>query len=376
MALDSEPDSYTCASSGVGAEASSGYNRRGTFHILDSGRGPPSFGRINGHQMTTTSADRSNQTATTERQKYLFVASTGGHLAQLVRMSMVMNASDDSLWVTFDSPQSKSLLQGRRVRYVPYIASRDLMGVLRAAKSATEILRNEKFDRVLSTGAALALAVMPVAKVFGVPSRYIESVSRVQGPSVTGRIISALRLAETHTQHSNWATRRWIKHPSVLAQFSPAEKESNPGSMQDSPSVFVTLGTIRPYRFDSLVDALLATGLCNEKTTWQLGETHRNDLPGTVISQISAEEFNRLSRDSDVVVTHSGVGTILNLLEAGIHPVVVPRRKARKEHVDDHQLQIAELVDGLGIATVAEADVLSATHIINASYLRTIPASL
>ncbi|WP_425481930.1 glycosyltransferase [Arthrobacter yangruifuii] len=213
---------------------------------------------------------------------------------------------------------------------------------------------------------------MPVAKIRRIPARYVESVSRVQGPSLTGRVIAALRLAETHTQHSNWASRRWIKHPSVLSQFSQATKTSYSEPVK-KPSVFVTLGTIRPYRFDSLVDALLSTGLCNELTTWQLGHTNRSDLPGTVVDQISAEDFSRLCKESDIVVTHSGVGTILNLLEAGIHPVVVPRRKSRGEHVDDHQLQIAALVAELGIATVAEADALKAEHLLTASQLKTVP---
>ena len=46
-------------------------------------------------------------------------------------------------------------------------------------------------------------------------------------------------------------------------------------------------------------------------------------------------------READVVVAHAGVGTALAALEVGKCPVLVPRRLAHGEHVDDHQVQIA-----------------------------------
>jgi hypothetical protein len=47
------------------------------------------------------------------QRKLLLVASTGGHLAQLVRLAPGLGASPSSLWVTFDSVQSRSLLAAR-----------------------------------------------------------------------------------------------------------------------------------------------------------------------------------------------------------------------------------------------------------------------
>jgi UDP-N-acetylglucosamine--N-acetylmuramyl-(pentapeptide) pyrophosphoryl-undecaprenol N-acetylglucosamine transferase len=58
------------------------------------------------------------------------------------------------------------------------------------------------------------------------------------------------------------------------------------------------------------------------------------------------------------VVTHAGAGTVLDLLRTGICPVVVPRRRARAEHVDDHQTELAELLRRRGLAHVREADEL------------------
>lgn len=302
--------------------------------------------------------------------KYLFVASTGGHLAQLVRMSADMDASPDSLWITFESPQSLSLLEGRRVEFVPYVKPRDWRGVLRTMRTTRRLLRRESFDLVVSTGAAVALGVFPVAAAMRVPRRYIESVSRIDGPSVTGRIVHASRMAETFTQHPEWSHGRWKPFPSVLTQFTAVDRPVPP----EAPlRLFVTLGTIRPYRFDALVDAVLASGLANEHTVWQLGETTRDDLPGRAETQIASAEFDRLAAEADVVVTHAGVGTILALLEMGIHPVVVPRRTARGEHVDDHQAQIARLTDELGVASSREAPALDAATMRAAAGRATIP---
>jgi UDP-N-acetylglucosamine--N-acetylmuramyl-(pentapeptide) pyrophosphoryl-undecaprenol N-acetylglucosamine transferase len=296
-------------------------------------------------------------------RKVLFAASTGGHLAQLARFSHSWNYSEDSLWVSFDSPQSRSLLKGKRVLYVPYVEPRDYMGAFRVARVISALLKDESFDLAVSTGAALALGVLPAAKFKGIPSYYIESVSRVEGPSLTGRLLHASRLTDLRTQHENWSGGRWLPHPSVLSQFSSRRRGGIPPV---NPKIFVTLGTIKPYRFDALVDALLATGLVDQSTVWQLGDTDRTDLPGTVHAQTSAADFEMYATEADVVITHSGVGTILNLLEWGVHPVVVPRRRVRGEHVDDHQTQIASLVERLGVAVVAEAPELSREDVLAA----------
>ena len=294
------------------------------------------------------------------RRKLLLVASTGGHLAQLVRLAPGLGASDDSLWVTFRSPQSESLLAGKRVLYVPYVRPRDFAGVLNTYRTVSALLKRERFAQAVSTGAAIALAALPAARRHGVPSLYIESISRVQGPSLSGRVLAATRLAELRTQHPSWAGGRWGTHPAVLATYRRREVSRS----AERPRLFVTLGTIEGYRFDAMIDAVLATGLADERTVWQLGfSAGRTDLPGQVYEQVSAAEFERYAREADVVVTHAGVGTILGLLEMGVHPVAVVRRSARNEHVDDHQAQIAALIGELRVGAGVEVDELDADTI-------------
>jgi UDP-N-acetylglucosamine transferase subunit ALG13 len=304
-----------------------------------------------------------------EQEKTLFVASTGGHLAQLVRLSTLMNASADSLWVTFRSPQSESLLAGRRVLFVPYIRSRDLGGVIRTSRIIRRLLATERFDRAISTGAAIAVAALPIAKMHGIPTEYVESVSRVRGPSLSGRIIAATRSARLFSQHPGWATGRWKYRSSIFGTYRTAERAPSP-----APSLFVTLGTIEGYRFDSLIEAVMRTGLADERTVWQVGHTGRTELPGVIAEQFDAGSFATAARAADVVISHAGVGTILELLDLGIAPVVVPRRRARQEHVDDHQEQIAGLLKELDLAVVVEAPDLTADHV-RAAARRTVIAA-
>ena len=321
--------------------------------------------------MTTLDVGRTGPGAGTHGRKYLLVASTGGHLAQLNRIAGSMRCSEDSLWVTFDSPQSKALLAQKRVVTVPYVSPRDWRGVLRAAWIILRATRGETFDRAVSTGAALALAGFAAAGVKRVPRLYIESVSRVRGPSVTGRLVAGLRLASLQTQHRGWASARWAYSGSVLASYATVDRED--GSRQAAASagrplrVFVSLGTIRPYRFDSAVDAVVRTGLAGETTVWQLGCTTVEGLPGQVFAEVAGEEFERRAREADVVVTHAGVGTVMQLLEWGVHPVVLVRSAGRGEHVDDHQSQIAALLAEHDLATVADPDDLVAADLLSAA---------
>lgn len=296
--------------------------------------------------------------------RHLLVASTGGHLAQLVKWSELVGSHPDSLWVTFESPQSESLLRNRRVLYVPYVAPRDFKQTantfVRLMKSVD--WRKDSFSAAITTGAAVGMAGLAAAHCHRVPAFYFESVSRVEGPSLTGRVASLDPWTETFCQYEAWANRRWKHRRSLFENYSKSSGTSTP-----QPRLFVTLGTIHPYRFDALVDAVLSTGLANNETVWQLGATSRKGLPGIQSEQLGSSEFEQCARSADVVVTHAGVGTIMNLLDMGIYPVVVPRMSRRKEHVDDHQVQIAGLLQDRGISLVTGPENLTRELLIQAS---------
>jgi len=50
-------------------------------------------------------------------------------------------------------------------------------------------------------------------------------------------------------------------------------------------------------------------------------------------------------RNSELVVSHAGVGTIILCKKYGIPILILPRRKAYNEHMNDHQLEIAKVLE-------------------------------
>lgn len=300
-------------------------------------------------------------------QKILFVASTGGHLAQLNRLAQKIEPSPESLWVTFEKPQSVSMLAGRRHEFVPYVAPRDGAAVWRAMKMVKQIMLREHFDVVISTGSAVAISSHLPALRRGLRTVYVESVSRLDGPSLTGRILERVPRIELYAQHEGYRSSRWKHEFSVLDTYG-LDEDWHPTSRPHR--IFVTLGTISPYRFDSLVDKLLTVAPAETEFTWQVGVTDRFELPGTVVSEMSSHTFQNEAASSDLVVTHAGVGSVMELLDHRCPVLVVPRRKSRNEHVDDHQSQIAREIASRGIAVSSEVEGITAETLVAASRLR------
>lgn len=294
-------------------------------------------------------------------RKVLLVASTGGHLYQLCRLAPRLGFSPDSEWVTFDTPQSRSLLAGQTVHYVPYVAPRDWKGILRAWWHTKRLYR--QFDGAVSTGAGLALGVLPNMAAHGKPAVFIESISRVKGPSVSGSILARMPKVGLYAQHG-WARSPWKQGPSVLSTYQAHQAE--PGAECSGPlKIFVTLGTIKPYRFDRLVDLVkdYVERYPDAQVRWQLGVTTRDDLPGEVQAEMSNDGFTEAIDWADVVVAHSGVGVCMSILDAGKTPVLLARQVEHGEHVDGHQHQIFDYLVKRGLAADAHTALASSEEL-------------
>ena len=303
--------------------------------------------------------------------RVLWVASSGGHFTELGRIAAETDAHPDSMWMTFDTEQSAAAPTRSQLVHIPYVAPRDWRGVARTAALTKKLLRSRSFDVCVSTGAAVALGVLPVAAAHGIATHYIESVSRVEGPSVTGRLLRRVPGVRTYTQHRKWADSNWPWAGSVLDTYT-----SLPRDIVDTPrQIFVTLGTIRPYRFDRAVDAVLDVLRPSDDVVWQLGCTTRDDLPGRVHSVVSPENFQRFALESDVTVTHAGVGSLMNLLDIGITPSMVVRENAQDEHVDDHQRQIADEMLSRNLAFELDLRSPSRADLERSAMRRAVPAA-
>ena len=272
----------------------------------------------------------------------------------------------DALWITHRTPQSESMLAGRRVHWVPLMAARDWPTVVRHTPGSLAALRHAGVDVAYSTGAAVALTALPLARLAGARSVYIESLARPDGPSMTGRVLARLPWVECRTQYPANADRRWHYRNSLLDAFTVVDGEPATSPLR----VFVTLGTARPWGFRRLVERVMAIVPAGTTVVWQTGVTDVGGLDLDAHAVLSDQDFQAEIARADVVVSHAGVGSFVRCLEAGRVPVLVPRRAARDEHVDDHQEQIARVGAERGLAVQREADELTFADLLHASARR------
>ncbi|MCR4647183.1 MAG: glycosyl transferase [Oscillospiraceae bacterium] len=108
--------------------------------------------------------------------------------------------------------------------------------------------------------------------------------------------------------------------------------------------VFVAVGT-QKFQFDRLlkaIDDLIADHSISEPVYAQTGMSDYVPHNYTAQPQMQKNEFDTFISQCDLLITHSGVGTIMTGLKYEKPVIVVPRQKQYGEHIDDHQIQIAD----------------------------------
>lgn len=134
----------------------------------------------------------------------LLVGSSGGHLAQL-RVVGELWPTDRRRWVTFDTPDALSLLEGEQVTWAHHPTTRSLTKLVRNTILAWRVLRHERPDVVLSTGAAVAFPFFVLARLRRIPTVYIEVYDRLDSATLTGRLcrpFTSLFLVQWEEQRS------------------------------------------------------------------------------------------------------------------------------------------------------------------------------
>ena len=86
----------------------------------------------------------------------------------------------------------------------------------------------------------------------------------------------------------------------------------------------------------------------------QHGYTPFADPVCTCVPFLSMEEFIRCVRDADLLIMHAGAGSVIHAVGAGKIPVIMPRRAAYGEHVNDHQVEFARALSAAGKVVVVE----------------------
>ena len=292
----------------------------------------------------------------------LLAANDGGHVVQLYSLVDRFGLEGDRLWVTVRTPQTESMLAAEQVTWVGAAPTRDWRAAARNGALIHGLFRRSDITRAISTGSSLAVSTLPHAAVRRLPAHYIESVTRTDGFSMAGRMLRRFPGISLYTQWPHLAGGRWQYRGSTLDGYR-AEATKRTAVRR----VVVSLGTSSKYGFRRLLDCLVAVIPDDVEVLWQTGCTDVSGLPIEAQPVVPAARLGTAIAEADVVVAHAGAGIALTVLEAAKVPILVPRRAAFDEHIDDHQGEIAGRLQELGLAVVTDVSELTWERIVSAT---------
>ena len=120
--------------------------------------------------------------------KVCLVGSSGGHLTHLYMLKPFWK-NKERFWVTFDKEDARSLLEGEQMYPCYYPTNRSIKALIINTKLAFKLLKKEKPDLIISSGAAVAVPFFYIGKLYGAKTIYIEVFDRINHSTVTGKMV-------------------------------------------------------------------------------------------------------------------------------------------------------------------------------------------
>lgn len=115
--------------------------------------------------------------------------------------------------------------------------------------------------------------------------------------------------------------------------------------------IFVTLGTQdKPFvRLLVYLDQMIENGMITDpEIIVQAGSTKYDSKHMKIVDYIDMQQFNSYIERCDLIISHAGVGTIINGINHGKKILAVARRESYGEHENDHQVEITTKFESLG----------------------------
>lgn len=120
--------------------------------------------------------------------KICLVGSSGGHLTHLYMLKPFWH-DKERFWVTFDKEDANSILKNEKMYPCHYPTNRNIKNLIKNTFLAWKVLRQEKPDLIISSGAAVAVPFFWLGKFFGAKTIYIEVFDRIDKPTLTGKLV-------------------------------------------------------------------------------------------------------------------------------------------------------------------------------------------
>lgn len=144
--------------------------------------------------------------------------------------------------------------------------------------------------------------------------------------------------------------------------------------------IFVTVGT-HEQQFNRLIqeiDKLSENGIIKEEVIIQTGFSTYICKNCKCEKIIPYSQVIKYIEEARIIITHGGPATFIMPLQIGKVPVVVPRQKKYGEHVNDHQLEFAKLVEEKqgNIIVIEEVDRLGQAILNYDSIVKEMPTTM
>ena len=220
----------------------------------------------------------------------------------------------------------------------------------------------------MSTGSAIALSFMPLARARGIECHFIESAARGDGPSMTGRIASRIPGMRLYTQYPSWADEQ-LALRGLGARRLPAGSGAGPHRRSPGGGAARHHGARLPPPRWSGSSRILPP---DAEVLWQTGST---DLTGLPVDGPPLRALRR-GRAGDPATSDACRRPIRAWAPPSAPSSWGARRCSRRaagtcaEHVDDHQTHIAAELERRGLAVTRDADELELADLERAAGLR------
>ncbi|MEE9116501.1 MAG: PssD/Cps14F family polysaccharide biosynthesis glycosyltransferase [Thermoplasmata archaeon] len=279
--------------------------------------------------------------------KVCLISTTGGHLVQILMLKEVYQDLDH-YFVTVKNDFSEKVMESEKSYYITQIL-RDPGKLLVNALEGFRILKKERPDVIITTGAGDVLPTCILGKIMGSKVVFLETFARVRKPSLVGRFLvpfadKVLVQWQSMTEHYKNAI---YSGPIYVA----TERERLP----ERPRIFMATGTHTAsfHRLVEHVDAMVEKGEI-EVSGAQIGHSSYEPKNFPWERFISFDRFLKSLRDSDIVLTHDGASSMGLALSFGKHVIVVPRKKEYGEVEYASKQDLARYLAGEGLVTMVE----------------------
>ena len=256
--------------------------------------------------------------------KIALVCSHGGHLTELMYLAQAFEGANIII-ISYDNPRTRAI---ESKKYLFPNMGENLFEIIKNIPKMFSILLNEKPDIIISNGAELAIPFFYIAKLLRIKSVFIESYTRIDQPTITGRLVypvSNLFLVlwpEMLRVYGNRA--KYWGGLFITLPFNTYIINGKKGGIL----VFTGMHSVGFYRLIKKMDEIANT--MDEEVTVQIG--HSDYIPHycNFFTFKGYDEIQKMIEQSRIVICQ-GAMTVIDSLMLGAPVIAVPRLKIYNE---------------------------------------------